>query len=67
VTKLPEDFTDLLVELCAAQVEFLVVGGWAVVLHGHDIGRAALIQHKRSAGRHKDLADVEELERSADP
>jgi len=152
VTKLPEDFTDLLVELCTAQVEFLVVGGWAVVLHGHVrgtddldvfvrptkqnservfaalssfgaplsahgvgaqhfategdayrfgiaplkievltqisgvsfdqarkdcgtfdveghpvpyIGRAALIQNKRSAGRHKDLADVEELERSA--
>jgi hypothetical protein len=27
------------------------------------IGRAALIENKRSAGRHKDLADVEELER----
>jgi predicted nucleotidyltransferase len=35
VAKLPQDFTDLLVELCEANVEFLIVGGWAVVLHGH--------------------------------
>jgi hypothetical protein len=27
------------------------------------IGRRALIANKKSAGRHKDLADVEELER----
>ena len=26
------------------------------------IGKAALIANKKSAGRHKDLADVEELE-----
>ncbi|MCA9647982.1 MAG: hypothetical protein H6718_08485 [Polyangiaceae bacterium] len=31
---LPEDFADLLVELTEAGVEFVVVGGWAVVLHG---------------------------------
>lgn len=30
------------------------------------IGKAALIANKRSAGRHKDLADVEELERLKD-
>ena len=30
------------------------------------IGKAALIANKRAAGRHKDLADVEELERSED-
>lgn len=35
VAKLPQDFTDLLVELHQAKVEFLLVGGWAVVLHGH--------------------------------
>lgn len=35
VAKLPRDFTDLLIELCEAQVEFLLVGGWAVVLYGH--------------------------------
>jgi len=149
-TKLPEDFSDLLIELCGADAEFLLVGGWAVVLYGHVrstddmdifvrptaensrrvhaalekfgapllahqvtaehfakegdayrfgiaplkvevltqisgvsfdealegsgkfdldglaipyIGRSALIKNKKSAGRYKDLADVEELER----
>lgn len=150
MAKLPQDFTDLLIELCEAQAEFLLVGGWAVILYGHVratddmdvfvrasganskrvfaalqsfgaplrahavtpehfakegdayrfgmaplkvevltkisgvsfdealrdsktfelegyripyIGKAALIANKKSAGRHKDLADVEELER----
>lgn len=35
VAKLPQDFADLLIELCEAKVEFLLVGGWAVVLYGH--------------------------------
>ncbi len=148
--KLPQDFADLLVELCEAHAEFLLVGGWAVIMHGHVratddmdifvrpskanaervfaaleafgapvrahavtaghfategdayrfgvaplkielltqisgvtfdealrgsntfelegyripyIGRLALIANKTAAGRHKDLADVEELER----
>ncbi|MGC4088960.1 MAG: hypothetical protein QM756_13885 [Polyangiaceae bacterium] len=30
------------------------------------IGKSALITNKKSAGRHKDLADVEELERVED-
>jgi predicted nucleotidyltransferase len=150
LAKLPQDFTDLLIELCEAKAEFLLVGGWAVILYGHVratddmdifvrpsatnservfaaleafgaplrahsvtpahfaregdayrfgmaplkvevltqisgvsfddalqgcksfelegyqvpyIGKRALIANKRSAGRHKDLADVEELER----
>ena len=150
VAKLPQDFTDLLIELCEAQAEFLLVGGWAVILYGHVratddmdvfvrpsatnsqrvfaaleafgaplrahavapahfategdayrfgiaplkievltkisgvsfdealqgsktfeldghhipyIGKSALIANKKAAGRHKDLADVEELER----
>jgi hypothetical protein len=150
LAKLPQDFTDLLIELCEANAEFLLVGGWAVILYGHVratddmdifvrpttanservfaaleafgaplrahavapahfaregdayrfgvaplkievltkisgvsfddalqgsktfeldgyripyIGKPALIANKRSAGRHKDLADVEELER----
>ena len=150
MAKLPQDFEDLLVELCEADAEFLLVGGWAVILYGHVratddmdifvrpaednslrvtsalksfgaplaahgvadnhfavegdayrfgvaplkvevltkisgvsfdealvgarrfdldgyeipyIGKHALIQNKKSAGRHKDLADVEELER----
>jgi predicted nucleotidyltransferase len=148
--KLPQDFADLLIELCEANVEFLLVGGWAVILYGNVratddidvfvrpsqanservvaaldafgaplrahavtaahfaeegnayrfgvaplkvevltqisgvsfdealqgsktfeldgypipyIGRSALIANKRAAGRHKDLADIEELER----
>jgi hypothetical protein len=152
LAKLPQDFADLLVELREADAEFLLVGGWAVILYGcvratddmdifvrpsksnservfaaleafgaplqahgvaplhfakegdayrfgiaplkvevltkisgvsfddalqgsktfelngHPIpyiGRAALIRNKKSAARHKDLADVEELERLA--
>lgn len=33
--KLPQDFADLLVELSDASAEFLLVGGWAVILYGH--------------------------------
>lgn len=149
-SKLPQDFADLLIELCDAKAEFLLVGGWAVILYGHVratddldifvkpslenssrvhaalgrfgaplaahnvgathfatdgdayrfgiaplkvevltkitgvsfdqakqdarsfelagraipyIGRSALIANKKAAGRYKDLADVEELER----
>jgi len=35
LAKLPQDFEDLLVELLEAGAEFLLVGGWAVVLYGH--------------------------------
>ena len=35
VAKLPQDFADLLTELCEAKAEFLLVGGWAVILYGH--------------------------------
>jgi predicted nucleotidyltransferase len=150
LAKLPQDFSDLLIELCEARAEFLLVGGWAVILYGHVratddmdifvrpsaensarvfaaleafgaplrahavapghfakegdayrfgiaplkievltkisgvsfdeavqdsktfqldgyrvpyIGKPALIANKKAAGRHKDLADVEELER----
>lgn len=153
MAKLPRDFSDLLIELREARAEFLLVGGWAVILYGHVratddmdifvrptaanservfaaleafgaplrahavtpghfakegdayrfgiaplkievltkisgvsfddalegsktfeleghqipyIGKSALIANKKSAGRHKDLADVEELERLED-
>jgi hypothetical protein len=33
--KFPQDFVDLLIELREAKAEFLLVGGWAVILHGH--------------------------------
>jgi hypothetical protein len=32
LAKLPQDFADLLIELCEANAEFLLVGGWAVIL-----------------------------------
>lgn len=35
---LPQDYQDLLRELVEAEVDFLLVGGWAVAVHGH--GRA---------------------------
>lgn len=35
---LPQDYTDLLLELLDAGADFVVVGGWAVAVHGH--GRA---------------------------
>lgn len=36
--ELPQDYSDLLLELLDAGAEFVVVGGWAVAVHGH--GRA---------------------------
>ena len=35
LAKLPQDFADLLIELLEANAEFLLVGGWAVILYGH--------------------------------
>jgi hypothetical protein len=35
---LPQDYVDLLLELLDTGAEFVVVGGWAVAVHGH--GRA---------------------------
>ena len=32
--ELPDDFRDLLTELADAQVEFVLVGGWAMAVHG---------------------------------
>ncbi|MFC1706408.1 hypothetical protein ACFL59_06225 [Planctomycetota bacterium] len=32
---LPDDFRDLLIELCDAGADFVVVGGHAVAFHGH--------------------------------
>ena len=35
LAKLPHDLTDLLIELREIHAEFLLVGGWAVILYGH--------------------------------
>lgn len=37
---LPPDFEDLLVELCDAKAEFVLVGGYAVAFHGYPRGTA---------------------------
>ena len=36
--ELPRDYQELLEELVAAGVEFVLVGGWAVAVHGHGRG-----------------------------
>jgi hypothetical protein len=33
--ELPQDYVDLLSELAEGDVEYLLVGGWAVAVHGH--------------------------------
>ena len=33
--ELPNDFRDLMIEMMDADVEFVVVGGYAVAFHGH--------------------------------
>lgn len=55
MAKLPPDFSDLLID-----------GSKTFELDGYPIpyiGKSALIANKKSAARHNDLADVEELER----
>jgi hypothetical protein len=58
------DFVDLLRAFIAADVRFLIVGAYALALHGRRratgdldvdfIGRAAFIRNKRAIGRAKD-------------
>lgn len=66
-----QDFTDILVELSAAEVQFIVVefeDAWADHLSSEIAGvnvpvlsRRAFIINKRSSGRLKDRADLESL------
>jgi hypothetical protein len=69
--KLPVDFADLLIEPCEAKAEFdeALSDSKTFDLDGHPIpcmGKRALVANKRAAGGHKDLANVEELERLPD-
>lgn len=59
---LPQDYADLLHEFARGGVEFVLIGGWAVAVHGH--GRAT--DDMDVLVRAKDLADIEALERSDD-
>jgi isocitrate lyase len=33
--ELPQDYSDLLMELLDSAADFVVIGGWAVAVHGH--------------------------------
>lgn len=52
------DFSDMLSALSAEGVEYLLIGAYAMAVHG--VPRAIL--NKRSTGRARDLADAEQLE-----
>jgi hypothetical protein len=60
------DFRDMLSALSDAQAEFLLVGAYAVAVHGlvrsTVLSRRHLILNKRAVGRPQDLADVARLE-----
>ena len=60
---LPSDSIDLLAEFAAEKVEYLLVGGQAVALHG----RAELIRLERASGRPQDLVDADQLQSLDDP
>ena len=57
---------EVLTKISGVSFDDALRGSKAFELSGYQIpyiGKAALIANKKSAGRHKDLADVEELER----
>ena len=57
---------EILTPISGVSFDQALQGSQTFELNGHAIpyiGRAALIQNKKSAARHKDMADVEELER----
>jgi hypothetical protein len=66
------DFSDLLAEVNAQGVEYLVVGAYALAVHGHvravkdlDVWvrpEEHMIKNKRATGCIQDAADVERLE-----
>lgn len=69
-----QDFVDLLQAFVEADVRFMVVGAYALAVHGRPrstgdgevavavIGLSAFIKNKRATGRLKDLADIEGLD-----
>lgn len=69
--ELPADFAEVLRSLNDHGVEYLLVGGFAVAVHGYPratadldvpvIGLEDLRRNKLASGRAKDLADLEEL------
>ena len=57
------DFRDMLSACIAEDVEFLVVGAYALAAHG----LAELVSNKRASGRPQDLADVARIEAELGP
>ena len=60
------DFEELLRLLEEREIEYMIVGGYAVAYHGHprftkDIGLTDLVKNKKATPRAKDKGDVEEL------
>jgi hypothetical protein len=53
---LPPDFKEFLQLLNSHKVEYLLVGGYAVIYYGYP-----LKLNKKASGRHKDLNDLENL------
>ena len=56
----------MLTKISGVSFDEALWGSRTFELDGHQIpyiGKSALIANKKAAGRHKDLADVEELER----
>lgn len=61
--ELNPDFLEFIECLEKNETEYLVVGGYAVALHGFPI-REDLIRNKIASGRPKDRIDVIELEKN---
>ena len=61
---LNKDFREFIESLNSNDVRYLIVGGYAVGLHGHlsFIDLENLKKNKKSIGRLQDLADLENLE-----
>ncbi len=71
--ELNKDFKEFLDLLNKHQVDYMVVGGFALAFHGAPrytgdidiwipfIGREAYLKNKRASGRPKDLADIDAL------
>ena len=60
--EIQQDFKELLELLNAHNVEYVIVGAYALAFHGVPC-KDELISNKKTLGRKKDLADIEALEK----
>jgi hypothetical protein len=65
IMEVQRDFKELLALLNEHEVEYVIVGGYALAFHGDVpvdyLGRQQFIANKRATGRKRDLADLEAL------